>query len=72
MTQNFDLLIRKPTIVNGTGEARYSGDTGFRGVRIDRIGDLTSARGIEAVVVANGTVVWRDGRTTGAGQVRVL
>lgn len=52
MTQNFDLLIRNATIVDGTGAARYSGDLGIRGDRIDRIGDLSGASGRQEIDLA--------------------
>ena len=52
MNQNFDLLIRNATIVDGTGEARYSGDIGIQGDRIARIGDLTSASGKQEIDLA--------------------
>lgn len=52
MTQNFDLLIRNATIVDGTGEARYSGDIGIQGDRIARIGDLLSASGKQEIDLA--------------------
>ena len=41
----FDLLIRNASIVDGTGAARFTGDIGIRGDRIERIGDLASLRG---------------------------
>ena len=43
--EHFDLLIRRASIVDGTGAARYDGDIGVRGDRIARIGDLSAARG---------------------------
>ncbi|MGB4359811.1 MAG: D-aminoacylase, partial [Rhodoferax sp.] len=52
MTQTFDLLIRNATIVDGTGAARYSGDLGIRGDRIDRIGDLAGASGRQEIDLA--------------------
>lgn len=45
MTEDFDLLIRNATIVDGTGAPRYRGDIGIRGDRIERIGELAGARG---------------------------
>ena len=45
MQQQFDLLIRNASIVDGTGAPRYAGDIGIRGDRIARIGDLAEARG---------------------------
>ena len=41
----FDLLIRNASIVDGTGAARFNGDIGIRGERIERIGDLAALRG---------------------------
>ena len=52
MSQNFDLLIRNATIVDGTGAARYSGDIGVRSDRIDRIGDLSGASGRQEIDLA--------------------
>ena len=45
MKEQFDLLIRNASIVDGTGALRYPGDIGIRGDRIARIGDLAAARG---------------------------
>ncbi|MDB5776816.1 MAG: dan [Herbaspirillum sp.] len=45
MQEQFDLLIRNATIVDGTGALRFDGDIGIRGDRIARIGDLAAARG---------------------------
>ena len=45
MKQEFDLLIRNASIVDGTGALRYPGDIGIRGDRIARIGDLSAAGG---------------------------
>jgi N-acyl-D-amino-acid deacylase len=45
MQQAFDLLIRNAEIVDGTGAARFAGDIGVRGDRIERIGDLAGATG---------------------------
>lgn len=45
MNEQFDLLIRNASIVDGTGAPRYPGDIGIRGDRIARIGDLGGARG---------------------------
>jgi N-acyl-D-amino-acid deacylase len=45
MQEQFDLLIRNATIVDGTGALRFDGDMGIRGDRIARIGDLSAARG---------------------------
>jgi N-acyl-D-amino-acid deacylase len=40
MSEQFDLLIRNATIIDGTGAARTAGDIGLRGERIARIGRL--------------------------------
>ena len=45
MTQEFDLLIRNGTVVDGTGGARYPADIGVNGGRIARIGALGDAVG---------------------------
>ena len=45
MQENFDILIRNASIVDGTGAHRFSGDIGIRGDRIARIGDLSALRG---------------------------
>ena len=45
MQENFDILIRNASIVDGTGAPRFSGDIGIRGDRIARIGDLSALRG---------------------------
>lgn len=42
---SFDLLIRNASIVDGTGDARRSGDIGIDGERIARIGDLNGCSG---------------------------
>ena len=42
---SFDLLIRNAEIVDGTGAARFAGDLGIRGDRIERIGDLSGRSG---------------------------
>jgi N-acyl-D-amino-acid deacylase len=52
MQENFDLLIRNATVVDGTGAARYQGDIGIRGDRIARIGDLAGAHGREEIDAA--------------------
>jgi N-acyl-D-amino-acid deacylase len=44
-SQNFDVLIRNASIVDGTGAPRFTGDIGIRGDRIERIGDLAARRG---------------------------
>ncbi|WP_096668806.1 N-acyl-D-amino-acid deacylase family protein [Polaromonas sp. AET17H-212] len=45
MQENFDLLIRNASIVDGTGAPRFTGDIGIRGDRIARIGDLSTLNG---------------------------
>jgi N-acyl-D-amino-acid deacylase len=45
MANDFDLLIRNASIVDGTGAPRYAGDIGINGDRIARIGDLTALHG---------------------------
>ena len=47
MPEQFDLLIRNASIVDGTGEPRFVGDIGIRGERIARIGALNDARGAQ-------------------------
>ena len=47
MPEQFDLLIRNASIVDGTGEPRYAGDIGIRGDRIARIGSLKDAGGTQ-------------------------
>jgi N-acyl-D-amino-acid deacylase len=43
MKQQFDLLIRNATIIDGSGAARFDGDIGVRGERIAKIGRLDGA-----------------------------
>jgi N-acyl-D-amino-acid deacylase len=43
MSENFDLLIRNASIVDGTGAPRFPSDIGVTGDRITRIGDLRTA-----------------------------
>jgi len=45
MAEQFDILIRHASIVDGTGAPRYPADIGIRGDRIARIGDLATSRG---------------------------
>jgi N-acyl-D-amino-acid deacylase len=48
MQHDFDLLLRRATVVDGTGAPRFSGDIGIRGDRIARVapvGDLSALRG---------------------------
>jgi len=45
----YDLLIRNATIVDGTGAPRYRGDIGIAGQRIVRIGDLAAAHGAREI-----------------------
>jgi N-acyl-D-amino-acid deacylase len=42
MQDNFDLLIRHATVIDGTGAPRYSADIGIVGDRISKIGDLSA------------------------------
>jgi N-acyl-D-amino-acid deacylase len=44
MQENFDILIRNASIVDGSGSPRYPGDIGIRGDRIERVGDLATCR----------------------------
>jgi N-acyl-D-amino-acid deacylase len=43
--QNFDLVIRNGTVIDGTGAAGTVGDVGVTGDRITSVGDLHAARG---------------------------
>ena len=52
MLEQFDLLIRNASIVDGTGDPRYAGDIGIRGDRIARIGSLKDARGKQEIDLA--------------------
>lgn len=49
MRQQFDVLIRNATVIDGTGDRRYQGDIGLRGDRIARIGDLASSSAKEEI-----------------------
>src|SRR3954451_25071629 len=44
MEQNFDLLIRNASIIDGSGAARFEGDIGVRADRVAKIGRLDTAR----------------------------
>jgi N-acyl-D-amino-acid deacylase len=55
MNDHFDLLIRKATIIDGTGAPRFEGDIGVRGDRIVRVGKLDGTRG-ETEIDASGKV----------------
>ena len=55
MKEQFDLLIRNATIIDGTGAMRYEGDIGVREDRIVRIGRLDAAKG-DIEVDASGKV----------------
>jgi N-acyl-D-amino-acid deacylase len=52
----YDLLIRRATIVDGTGAPRYEGDVAVHGDRIARIGSLGAERGLREID-AQGLVV---------------
>lgn len=52
MQENFDLLIRDASIVDGTGAPRFKGDIGIRGDRIVRIGDLSALHGTVEIDLA--------------------
>ena len=43
--QNFDLVIRNGTVIDGTGAAGTAGDVGVTGDRITAVGDLGAAKG---------------------------
>ena len=43
--QNFDLVIRNGTVIDGTVAAGRAGDVGVTGDRITAVGDLYAARG---------------------------
>ena len=49
MPEQFDLLIRNASIVDGTGDPRFAGDIGIRGDRIARIGALADDRGAQEI-----------------------
>lgn len=49
MQENFDLLIRNASVVDGTAAPRFKADVGIRGDRIARIGDLSLARGTREI-----------------------
>ena len=55
MKEQFDLLVRNATIINGSGDARFAGDIGVRGDRIAKIGRLDSAKA-DVEVDASGKV----------------
>jgi len=48
----FDLILRGGTIVDGTGRASYPADVGIVGGTVAQIGDLSGARGKDAIDVA--------------------
>ncbi len=57
----YDVVLRRGTIVDGTGARRYVGDLAIAGGRIVRIGDLSAARGaveldVRGLLVAPGFV----------------
>jgi N-acyl-D-amino-acid deacylase len=45
MPEQFDILIRHATVIDGTGAPRVSGDIGIRRDRIARVGDLAASSG---------------------------
>src|SRR3954470_8890446 len=45
MEQNFDLLIRNASIIDGSGAERFRGDIGVRADRVAKIGRLDTAEG---------------------------
>lgn len=45
MNTHFDLLIRNATVVDGTGNDRFTADIGIQGDRIAKIGDLAACSG---------------------------
>ncbi len=55
MKEQFDLLIRNATIIDGSGAARFDGDIGVRGDRIAKIGRLDRAKA-DVEVDASGKV----------------
>ncbi len=54
--QNFDLVIRNGTVIDGTGAAGTTSDVGVTGDRITAVGDLHAARG-RVEIDAAGNVV---------------
>lgn len=54
--ESFDVLIRNGQIVDGSGEASYTGDIGINGDTISRIGNFPGAKG-ELEIDATGLVV---------------
>ncbi|PIU08927.1 MAG: hypothetical protein COZ85_00015 [Candidatus Moranbacteria bacterium CG_4_8_14_3_um_filter_34_16] len=52
----FDIIIRKGTIIDGTGEEMFKGDVGIEGDKIIEIGDLSDEKG-EKEIDANGLLV---------------
>jgi len=55
-TESFNVLIRNGQIVDGSGEASYTGDIGINGDTISRIGNFPGAKG-ELEIDATGLVV---------------
>jgi len=56
VAEQFDVLIKNGTLVDGTGDAPTTGDVGLKGDRIVAIGDLSSDTGTN-VIDATGLVV---------------
>ena len=54
--QDYDVIIRKGTIYDGSGDAPFVGDVGIRGDAIAEVGKLTEARG-ETEIDAGGLAV---------------
>lgn len=53
----YDILIRNGTIIDGTGEARYTGDIAIKGKFIEKIGNLEQSKAIKILDAPNLFVV---------------